>query len=137
MADTTNSHLAHMVYFTLKDASSATQQALIDACHKYLKGHAGEVYFSAGSLVPDLARPVNDRAFHVSLHVVFESRKRKTTTRLTHVIFSSSKRTNRIGHKSECSIRTSAENAGRHQPLVTASSRFRITLATAAHAASS
>ena len=75
MADNTNSHLAHMVYFTLKDASPAAQQALIDGCHKFLKGHAGEVYFSAGTLVPDLARPVNDRAFHVSLHVVFDSRK--------------------------------------------------------------
>lgn len=75
MADSTTSHLAHMVYFTLKDASAAAQQALIEACHKYLKGHPGEVYFSAGTLVPDLARPVNDRAFHVSLNVVFESRK--------------------------------------------------------------
>ena len=75
MADTPNSHLAHIVYFTLKDDSSVAQQALIEACHKYLKGHAGEVYFSAGTLVADLARPVNDRAFHVSLHVVFDSRK--------------------------------------------------------------
>ena len=75
MADNTNSHLAHMVYFTLKDASPAAQQALIEACYKYLKGHPGEVYFSAGTLVPDLARPVNDRAFHVCLNVVFESRK--------------------------------------------------------------
>lgn len=75
MADGTNSHLAHMVYFTLKDASPAAQQALIEACHKSLKGHPGEVYFSAGTLVPDLARPVNDRAFHVCLNVVFESRK--------------------------------------------------------------
>lgn len=64
-----------MVYFTLKDASPAAQQTLIAECHKYLKGHPGEVYFSAGTLVSDLARPVNDQAFHVSLHVVFESRK--------------------------------------------------------------
>lgn len=70
-----NSHLAHIVYFTLHDASLAAQQKLIDECHKYLKGHPGEVYFSVGTLVPDLARPVNDRAFHVSLHVVFDSRK--------------------------------------------------------------
>ena len=70
-----NSHLAHMVYFTLHDASPVAQQKLIDECHKYLKGHPGEVYFSAGTLVPDLARPVNDRTFHVSLNVVFDSRK--------------------------------------------------------------
>lgn len=75
MTDSKNSHLAHMVYFTLKDASDSAQQALIESCHQYLKGHPGEVYFSAGTLVPDLARPVNDRAFHVSLHVVFDSRK--------------------------------------------------------------
>lgn len=75
MADSANSQLAHIVFFTLKDASPAAQQALVEACHKCLKGHPGEVYFSAGTLVPDLARPVNDRAFHVSLHVVFDSRK--------------------------------------------------------------
>lgn len=75
MADPAAAHLAHMVYFTLKDASPAAQQALVEACHKFLKGHDGEVYFSAGTLVPDLSRPVNDRAFHVSLHVVFSSRQ--------------------------------------------------------------
>ena len=75
MADTQRSHLAHIVFFTLTDSSPAAQQALIDGCHKDLKGHPGEVYFSAGTLVPDLARPVNDRAFHVSLHIVFDSRK--------------------------------------------------------------
>ena len=75
MTDTPKSHLAHMVFFTLADASPAAQQALIDGCHKYLKGHPGEVHFSAGTLVPDLARPVNDRLFHVSLQLVFDSRK--------------------------------------------------------------
>lgn len=75
MQDTSRMNLAHNVFFTLKDASPETQQKLVEACHKFLKGHPGEVYFSAGTLVPDLARPVNDRAFHVGLHVVFESRK--------------------------------------------------------------
>lgn len=75
MTEPTRRHLAHIVYFTLKDASPAAQEALLAACQKYLKGHPGEVYFSAGTLVPDLARPVNDRAFHVSLHIVFDSRK--------------------------------------------------------------
>ena len=69
-----NNNLAHNVYFNLSDSSPAAQQKLIDACQKYLKGHPGEVYFSAGTLVPDLARPVNDRGFHVGLHVVFENR---------------------------------------------------------------
>ena len=75
MADTSQTHLAHNVFFTLSDASPAAQQKLIDGCHQYLKGHPGQVYFSAGTLVPDLARPVNDRAFHVSLHIVFASRQ--------------------------------------------------------------
>ena len=74
MADSSNLNLAHNVYFLLSDASPAAQQKLIDACHEFLKGHPGEVYFSAGTLVPDLARPVNDRGFHVGLHVVFENR---------------------------------------------------------------
>jgi hypothetical protein len=75
MSVTQSSPLAHIVFFTLKDASPAAQQSLITACKKYLKGHPGEVYFSVGTLVPDLARPVNDRAFHVSLHLIFDSRQ--------------------------------------------------------------
>lgn len=63
--------LAHMVYFTLKDSSPAAIEGMVNACHKYLKDHPGVVYFSAGTLVEELARPVNDRAFHVALHVVF------------------------------------------------------------------
>jgi hypothetical protein len=45
----------------------------VDACHKYLSGHPGVVYFSAGTLCEALARPVNDRDFDVGLHVVFRS----------------------------------------------------------------
>ena len=75
MADSAKTQLVHNVFFTLSDASPAAQQKLIDACHKSLKGHPGQVYFSAGTLVPDLARPVNDRAFHVGLHIVFDSRR--------------------------------------------------------------
>lgn len=75
MSDTSKQMLAHHVFFTLKDASAAAQQQLVDACHKFLKGHPGEVFFAAGTLVDDLARPVNDRAFHVGLHVVFDGRK--------------------------------------------------------------
>jgi hypothetical protein len=66
--------LGHMVYFTLKDRSSAAVQQLIDACHKYLTGHPGTIFFAAGTLTPDLARPVNDREFDVALQVVFDSR---------------------------------------------------------------
>jgi Stress responsive A/B Barrel Domain len=66
--------LSHMVYFTLNDSSDAACQQLVDACHKYLKSHDGVEFFAAGTLESDLARPVNDRDFHVALHVVFDTR---------------------------------------------------------------
>ncbi len=66
--------LAHMVYFTLHDNSPSKVDELVAACNKYLSGHPGVVYFSAGKLNPDLARPVNDRAYEVALHVVFADR---------------------------------------------------------------
>ncbi len=66
--------LAHMVYFTLKESSPANIEALVAACRKYLSGHPGTVYFGAGTVVPDLDRPVNVRDFDVALQVVFESR---------------------------------------------------------------
>lgn len=71
---TGNQQLAHMVYFTLKDRSPEARDRLVASCYKYLTDHPGTVYFSAGTLVPDLTREVNDRAFDVALHVVFENR---------------------------------------------------------------
>ena len=65
--------LAHIVYFTLHDASPAKIDALVAACHRYLSRHPGTVFYAAGSLA-DLAREVNDRAFHVGLHVIFADR---------------------------------------------------------------
>jgi hypothetical protein len=66
--------LAHAVYFTLEDNSDTARKQLVAACHKYLSGHEGTVLFTAGTVVPDLDRPVNDREFDVALHVVFASR---------------------------------------------------------------
>ena len=66
--------LVHNVYFTLKDTSPEAYQRMVDACHKYLKDHPGEVFFAAGQLEPELARSVNVRDFHVALHVIFEDR---------------------------------------------------------------
>ncbi len=67
--------LSHNVFFTLKDSSDHACEQLVAACHKYLKEHPGVVFFAAGTLNPDLDRPVNDRDFHVALHVVFDSRE--------------------------------------------------------------
>lgn len=66
--------LAHMVYFTLKDRSPQRVQQLLDAAHRYLTGHPGTVFFAAGTLNPELARPVNVLDFDVALHVVFANK---------------------------------------------------------------
>jgi hypothetical protein len=67
--------LGHMVYFSLKDRSQAAIDKLVADCKKYLTGHPGTTFFAAGTLVPDLARPVNQRDFDVALQVVFDSRE--------------------------------------------------------------
>jgi hypothetical protein len=67
--------LGHMVYFTLKDRSLAAVEKMVEACKKYLTGHPGTVFFAAGTLVPDLTRPVNQLDFDVALQVVFDSRE--------------------------------------------------------------
>jgi hypothetical protein len=63
--------LAHDVYFTLKDASPASTQALVAACRKYLSGHEGAVFFAVGTRAGGMKRDVNDQAYDVSLHVYF------------------------------------------------------------------
>ena len=66
--------LSHMVYFTLQDDSEVKIWELVNACKKYLDDHPGVVYFSVGTLNKELARPVNDRGYQVTLNVVFDSR---------------------------------------------------------------
>jgi hypothetical protein len=66
--------LAHMVFFTLKESNEANRKRLVEACKKYLDGHSGVVYFSVGTLNPDLKREVNDRDFDVALHLVFKDK---------------------------------------------------------------
>jgi hypothetical protein len=63
---------AHDVYFTLKDSTPETRQALVDACQEYLSGHDGTVLFAAGTRAPEMKRDVNDTEFDVSLHIYFE-----------------------------------------------------------------
>ncbi len=72
--NTTGPMLAHNVFFTVKDKSPAACDALVDACNRYLTGHPGTAFFAVGKLCPDLDRPVNDQAFDVALHVIFDSR---------------------------------------------------------------
>lgn len=72
MADT---QLAHMVYFTLNDGSPEASEAMVQACHKYLKNHPGVIYFSAGTRGTEFQREVNDQEYHVVLNVVFDSKE--------------------------------------------------------------
>jgi hypothetical protein len=69
-----DAQLAHMVFFTLKDRTEANRQRLVDSCKKYLGEHPGTVYFSVGTLNPDLKRDVNDRDYDVALHLVFKDK---------------------------------------------------------------
>ena len=69
------SMLALMVYFTLLDASEENMQQMLAACHKYLTGHPGVVFYGAGTCATCYDRPVNDRDVHVALHIVFSDRK--------------------------------------------------------------
>jgi len=63
--------LVHNVYFALKDHSPEAQQRLIAACRKHLPGHPGIVFFACGVLADELKREVNDRDWHVGLHIIF------------------------------------------------------------------
>ena len=63
--------MVHNVYFKLKDGSDTAVAKLIGDCKKYLTQQAGIQFFAAGSLAKDLTREVNDRDWHVALHLVF------------------------------------------------------------------
>ena len=67
--------LSHMVYFTLKDSSPSAVTRLVEDCQRLLKPLPGISFFAAGTLAAEFQRPVNDRNFHVSLNVVFDSKE--------------------------------------------------------------
>lgn len=66
--------VSHDVFFSLKEGNAENKKTLVEACHKYLKGHPGEVFYSAGVLAEDLKRSVNDLDFDVALHIVFNDK---------------------------------------------------------------
>ena len=63
--------VAHMVFFTLSDASDEAIAKLVGACDHYLTGHEGTVYYSAGVRGSEFTREVNNQTYHGGLHVVF------------------------------------------------------------------
>jgi hypothetical protein len=66
--------LQHNVYFTLRDAAPAACERMQLACRKYLASHPGIVSFHCGLRASELNRDVNDREFHIGLHIVFRDR---------------------------------------------------------------
>lgn len=65
--------LAHNVYYSLHDRSPEAIRYLLDACRKHLAQGRGVLFFACGELASECNRPVNDRDFDVSLHIVFQS----------------------------------------------------------------
>jgi hypothetical protein len=64
--------IVHNVYFSLTDDSPPAREKLLEACKKYLTDHPDTIFFAVGTLAENLSRPVNDRDFHVALHVIFK-----------------------------------------------------------------
>lgn len=65
--------IAHCVYFTLKEPTSANIDALIASCDEHLTDHPGTLFYGAGPRGQAFTRPVNDAEYHVGLHVMFEN----------------------------------------------------------------
>jgi hypothetical protein len=70
----TEAVLTHDVFFVLADDAPETQAKLIAACHKFLTGHPGTIWFSAGPRAKEMEGEVNDRDFDVALHLVFKNK---------------------------------------------------------------
>ena len=69
-------HLAHSVFFTLKDRSPEARAKFVASCEKYLTKHEGTVSFALGTMAEDVEEPgVSVRDFDVALLVVFESKE--------------------------------------------------------------
>ncbi len=66
--------LVHNVFVTLKDGSSESVDSFLAASREFLEACPEVVFSTCGTLVEDLVRPVNDRDFHVGIHVVFMDR---------------------------------------------------------------
>lgn len=69
------SKLFHSVFFQLKDSSDSACEAFIKDCRTYLSGQNGVLSFHAARIVEEHQREVNMRDFHVSIHIIFESKQ--------------------------------------------------------------
>ena len=111
-ADESGDQLAHMVFFTLKDSTSASKQKLVAACRKYLSGHDGEIYFSTGARAEEMKREVNDQGFDVALHIVFRDKKSYEKYADAPATCNSSTKTRTLGRRCGSSIPGSAPSDG-------------------------
>lgn len=68
-------NIFHSVFFELKDSSEAAVENFLAECRTYLKEQPGILSFHLGRMVEEHVREVNMRDFHVSLHIIFESKK--------------------------------------------------------------
>jgi Stress responsive A/B Barrel Domain len=74
-AEKAEPRLAHTVFFTLKDHSTAERERFVASCRKYLADHEGVVSFAVGTIAEDVEEPsVSVRDFDVSLLVVFSNK---------------------------------------------------------------
>lgn len=71
---TADPRISHMVYFALEDNSAQAIAGFLADMKNYLDHHDGLEFFACGVVTPDLSRPVNDKAFDVSLHTIFTNR---------------------------------------------------------------
>lgn len=67
-------HLFHTVFFELKDSSDSAVKVFIEDCNTYLSREPGILSFSVGRRVEDHIRDVNVMDFHMSLHILFDSK---------------------------------------------------------------
>ena len=66
--------IGHMVYFKLKESTPEARKKLVESCNKFLAGHDGTLFYSAGPISEDFKREVNDRDWDVALHLVFANK---------------------------------------------------------------
>jgi hypothetical protein len=69
------SRLFHTVFFELKDSSESSISAFVEDSYSFLQDEPGIITIQVGRLVDEHAREVNDLDFHVSLHILFESKQ--------------------------------------------------------------
>jgi len=66
--------IAHSVYLSLKENSSASKQKLVAACKEYLGGHDGTIFFATGERDEDAKGGFTDTDYDVALIIAFQDK---------------------------------------------------------------